>query len=227
MSLPADESQFMPASSKSRPRADAKAASRLVRLSAAILGPMSQRPVESAACAVFAALMTGILLNALALQSARHPSPLFGTQVTVSPIAAPTEMPKPVPRPLAIGAAPAATAPAAPPVAIATRPITAPHDAEPGPAKTADAIGDMLRTSRVVPPAASPAGTSAIDATRILLVQKALMKLGYVIRPDGVMGATTRQAIEKFERERGWPARGELTPKVLREISLKSGLSLE
>jgi peptidoglycan hydrolase-like protein with peptidoglycan-binding domain len=53
------------------------------------------------------------------------------------------------------------------------------------------------------------------------------MKLGYVIRPDGVMGTTTRQAIEKFERERGWPAHGELTPKVLREISLRSGLSLE
>jgi peptidoglycan hydrolase-like protein with peptidoglycan-binding domain len=68
---------------------------------------------------------------------------------------------------------------------------------------------------------------SAIDATRVLLVQKALMKLGYVIRPDGVMGTTTRQAIEKFERERGWPAHGELTPKVLREISLRSGLSLE
>jgi hypothetical protein len=198
-----------------------------MRLSAGLVAPLSQRPVESAACAVFAALMTGVLLNALALQSARHPSPLFGTQVTVSPIAAPAEMPKPVPRPVPISPAPAVSAPAAPPVAIAIRPIAAPHDAEPLPAKVPDAIGDMLRASRATPPAPSPANTSAIDATRVLLVQKALMKLGYVIRPDGVMGTTTRQAIEKFERERGWPAHGELTPKLLREISLRSGLSLE
>jgi peptidoglycan hydrolase-like protein with peptidoglycan-binding domain len=53
------------------------------------------------------------------------------------------------------------------------------------------------------------------------------MKFGYVVRPDGVMGATTRQAIEKFEREHGWPAHGELTPKVMREIAAKSGLSFE
>jgi peptidoglycan hydrolase-like protein with peptidoglycan-binding domain len=48
-----------------------------------------------------------------------------------------------------------------------------------------------------------------------------------VVRPDGLMGTTTRQAIEKFERERGWPAHGELTPKVLREISARSGLPIE
>jgi peptidoglycan hydrolase-like protein with peptidoglycan-binding domain len=74
--------------------------------------------------------------------------------------------------------------------------------------------------------ATSPA-PSAIEATRVLLIQKALMKLGYVVRPDGVFGSTTRQAIEKFERERGLPARGELTPKVVREISARSGISIE
>jgi hypothetical protein len=227
MSLPADESHFMPARSKSRQRADAKRRSALLRLSAGILARLSQRPAESAACAVFAALMTGILLNALALQSARHPSPLFGTPISIAPSAAPAEMPKPVPRPVAISAAPAISAPATPPVAVAPRPVAAPHDAEPASAKAPDAIGDMLRASRPTPPAAPPANTSAIDATRVLLVQKALLKLGYVVRPDGNMGATTRQAVEKFERERGWPARGELTPKVLREISVRSGLSLE
>jgi hypothetical protein len=183
-----------------------------MRLSAGALAPFAQRPVESAACAVFAALMTGILLNALALQSARHPSPLFGTPVSIVP-AGPAEMPKPVP--------------ATPPVAILPRPAAAPHDAQPAATKAPDAIGDMLRTSHPASPAAASVSNSAIDAARILVLQKALLKLGYVVRPDGNMGATTRQAIEKFERERGWPARGELTPRVLREISVRSGLSLE
>jgi hypothetical protein len=197
-----------------------------MRLSAGALAPFAQRPVESAACAVFAALMTGILLNALALQSARHPSPLFGTPVSIVP-AAPAEMRKPVPRPVPISAAPAPAAPATPPVAILPRPAAAPHDAQPAATKAPDAIGDMLRTSNPASPAAASVSNSAIDAARILLLQKALLKLGYVVRPDGNMGATTRQAIEKFERERGWPARGELTPRVLREISVRSGLSLE
>ncbi|MBV8849354.1 MAG: peptidoglycan-binding protein [Methylobacteriaceae bacterium] len=211
-------------SSRSRPRADVKRASMALRLSARMLAPFAQRPAESVTCAVFAALMTGILLNALAFQSARHPSPLFGPPLAIAPH---EDAPKPVPRPLSMNAAPAAIAPAAQPVAIPTRPVAAPRDAEPLPTKAPDAIGDMLRAPPAASSAASPANVSAVDATRVLIAQKALMKLGYVIRPDGVMGATTRQAIEKFERERGWPPRGELTPKVLREISARSGLSLE
>jgi hypothetical protein len=197
-----------------------------MRLPARLLAPLAQHPVESVACAVFAALMTGLVLNALALQSARHPSPLLGMPITLSPSAAPAETPKPVPRPVAISAAPAATQ-SAPPVAIPSRPVAVPRDAEPASTKAADPIGDMLRASPAHPSAGASASPSAIDATRILLVQKALMKLGYVVRPDGVMGATTRQAIEKFERERGWQPHGELTPKVVREILQKSGLSLE
>jgi hypothetical protein len=219
MYLSADESRFMPTVSKSRPRSVAKQGPAVMRLPMRLLAPFAQRPAASVACAVFAALMTGILLNALAFQNARHPSPLFGTPIMIAPQA---EAPKPVPRPVSISAAPAAGAPSTP-VAIPTRPVAIPRDAEPALTKAPDAIGDMLRAS----PAASSANPSAIDATRILLVQKALMKLGYVVRPDGVMGATTRQAIEKFERERGWQPHGELTPKVLREISLRSGLPLE
>jgi hypothetical protein len=213
----------MPANSKSSRHADPGQARAIMRLPACLLVPFAQRPAESVACAVVAALMTGILLNALALQNAPHPSPLFGTPITMAP---PAEVPRPVPRPLSIGAAPGAALPA-PPLAIPTRPVAAPPDAEPPATKAADAIGEMLRTAAPNASAASNPKQSAIEAARVLLVQKALIKLGYVVRPDGVIGATTREAIAKFERERGWPARGELTPKVVREISLRSGLPLE
>lgn len=216
----------MPAVPKSRERLEVKRAVTVARLPARLAAPFAQRPVESVACAVFAALLTGIVLNALALQSARHPSPLFGTATSISPNPLPPEAPKPAPRPASLSAAPIAAPAPAPPVTIATRPVAVSRDAEPPGTKSSDAIGDMLRVSPLHQSGASPA-PSAIEATRILLAQKALMKLGYVVRPDGVMGATTRQAVERFERERGWPVHGELTPKVLREISARSGLSLE
>ena len=214
----------MPAVPKSRQRGEAKRVGLAQRLPARLLAPFAERPTESVAGAIFAALMTGIIINAVALQNARHPSPLFGTSIAILPQA---EAPKPVPRPAVLSAAPAANAPSPPAVAIPARPVATPRDAEPAPAKAADSIGDMLRASPANSPGISPPRPSAIDATRILLVQKALMKLGYVLRPDGVMGATTRQAIEKFERERGWPAHGELTPKVVREIAARSGLPIE
>jgi hypothetical protein len=218
----------MPAASNSRQRADAKKSLAVTRLHTRLVGALAQRPVESVAAAVFAALMTGLLLNALALQSARHPSPLFAPPISLSPsAAASTEAPRPVPRPAAISSAPAAATTSTPPLAIPTRSVAAPHDAETAPTKAPDAIGEMLRAAPAAAPAASSAKPSAIESARILLVQKALMKLGYVVRPDGIIGTTTRQAIEKFERERGWPAHGELTPKVLREIAARSGLSIE
>jgi peptidoglycan hydrolase-like protein with peptidoglycan-binding domain len=55
--------------------------------------------------------------------------------------------------------------------------------------------------------------------------QKALVRLGYVLRADGVFGVTTRQAIERYERDNKLPVRGELTPKLARELVAKSGLS--
>jgi hypothetical protein len=218
----------MPAASNSRQRADAKKVAAVTRLHTRLVGALVERPAESVAAAVFAALMTGLLLNALALQNARHPSPLFAPPISLSPTAAASaEAPRPVPRPAAISAAPAAAPTPAPPLTIPRRPVGTPHDAEAPSTKAPDAIGEMLRAAPVTAPVASPAKSSAIESTRILLVQKALVKLGYVVRPDGLMGATTRQAIEKLEREHGWPARGELTPKVLREIAERSGLSIE
>jgi peptidoglycan hydrolase-like protein with peptidoglycan-binding domain len=61
----------------------------------------------------------------------------------------------------------------------------------------------------------------------VLGVQRALVKLGFVLRPDGVNGAATRQALEQFERDHNLPSKGELTPKVLRELATQSGQTIE
>ncbi len=53
----------------------------------------------------------------------------------------------------------------------------------------------------------------------MLAAQRALVKLGYVLNPDGVAGAATRQAIERYERERGLAVRGDVTPALMRQLS--------
>ena len=53
------------------------------------------------------------------------------------------------------------------------------------------------------------------------------MKLGYVVKPDGIMHTATRQALEQFERDHNLSPHGTLTPKVLRELGAQSGLTVD
>lgn len=59
----------------------------------------------------------------------------------------------------------------------------------------------------------------------ITLAQRALMKLGFVLRPDGIMGDETRTAIEGFQRNHKLPVTGKLTPALERQLSLEAGTS--
>ena len=63
-------------------------------------------------------------------------------------------------------------------------------------------------------------------APRIVAAQKALMKLGYVVKADGIMGAGTRKAIEIFEQSRKLPVTGDLSARVMRELSALSGVAV-
>lgn len=83
-----------------------------------------------------------------------------------------------------------------------------------------DAIAGLIEKSGV----SSSKQTREPDSSDVLAAQRALQRLGFVIRPSGVFDATTRQAIAQFERDRKMPARGELTPAVRRELArLSSG----
>ena len=70
---------------------------------------------------------------------------------------------------------------------------------------------------------ASPEPTRTIET-----VQKALNKLGYgPLKTDGAFGATTKAAIERFEREHKLAVRGEPNGRVLKELAAASGLVVE
>ena len=86
--------------------------------------------------------------------------------------------------------------------------------AKPVPAKPAEERHD---------PIAGLIGGAADANANVLAAQKALVRLGYVLRPDGVIGASTKQAVASYERDHKLPVRGELTPKLSRELVAKAG----
>ena len=70
---------------------------------------------------------------------------------------------------------------------------------------------------------AQPDRTKTVEA-----VQRALNKIGYgPLRTDGSFGATTKAAIERFERERKLAVRGEPNGRFLKELSAASGMNIE
>ncbi|MFT4097224.1 MAG: peptidoglycan-binding domain-containing protein, partial [Rhodoblastus sp.] len=91
--------------------------------------------------------------------------------------------------------------------------------------RRSDAIGGLIEktaassSTKAREPAAAAAGADDVRAA-----QRALQRLGFVVRPSGVFDTATRQAIAQFEREHKMPERGELTPTVKRELArLSSG----
>ncbi|MBB3018634.1 hypothetical protein FHR70_001688 [Microvirga lupini] len=210
-----------------------------------------------------------IAWNALALQSSRHPAPLFNTREVVlapepsqeieterplppvRPGAEPAEQPVTGPNPHAFvphAAAPEAGAagttkpvarnpisemirnggqplPAAAPPARAQQPAPA---AAPPPARTAarDPIADMIRMGGPVPVPPGNVGRPDPGDT-VLAGQRALARLGYSVKVDGLMGSGTRQAIERFEQDKRLPVTGEFNARTLRELSSASGIAVQ
>ncbi len=85
------------------------------------------------------------------------------------------------------------------------------------PVPPADPIASLIRQA----PALEP-------VREVLFVQRALLKLGYgPLRPDGVFGPGTRQAIEKWERDHKLAPRGEISRRLVQDLAAASGLSPE
>ncbi|GLK74248.1 peptidoglycan-binding protein [Ancylobacter dichloromethanicus] len=191
------------------------------------------------------AASAAVLFNALALQQGR---PGTAGRAPV-PVSAPgdirqVENPRAAASPPApIAPTPAAATPAAPtPAATAA---SLPMDAAQAVAST-PLPPSKPAVPRVAPPAAAApaaptpmaeaAGASASGllppgevpvSPRIMDIQKALARLGYgPIRIDGVYGAATQEAIERFERDRRLPVTGQMSERVIRELNAVSGFTI-
>ena len=130
--------------------------------------------------------------------------------------------------PLRRPAAPARGAPAsAPSPRLAPVVITPPPQQDPHPQPARSAIGDLIRLGDMPP--IPPALVAKVEPSRLVTSgQRALAKLGYgPMKADGVLGPSTRQAIERFERDRRLTVTGDFAPRTARELAAASGLPVE
>ena len=171
------------------------------RKSAAIVASALRRlgatPARGYAAAALTAALVGIVVNALALQHARHPAPFFAHTPTVAAAPAPPSAPAP-----AATAAESTGAPAAP--TPPSRPVQLGGAAASGD----DAIADMLRADQ-----------EQETQKRLAAAQAALVKLGYVVKADGEPSAATSTALRDFERAHGLPPSTDVTPRLLKALS--------
>ena len=104
--------------------------------------------------------------------------------------------------------------------------------------KVADPLTSLVKASSVAPTAAPavfrpPApvpvshrhsSLSPGGSRRIAAVQRALTEYGYgQLKPTGTIGSDTQAAIQKFERDRKIPATGQVTDRLVRELSAMIG----
>jgi hypothetical protein len=236
---------------RARPRAPAASERRIARA----LGFARRHPLEIAVGAALLAAAGAIAWNALALQTARHPAPWFGRRIAAPLPPVRPLPPAPVPVPPAVLAGPAATMPAS--VTVPSSPRSAARDgigdlirsgdsapaprapppparptsasASPAPVATPsprDAIGDLIRLGEAPPIPPAPIGRP--DASTVAAAQRALARLNYLAgKPDGLIGPATRQALERFERDRKLPVTGDLSPRTARELAAASGVALD
>jgi peptidoglycan hydrolase-like protein with peptidoglycan-binding domain len=89
--------------------------------------------------------------------------------------------------------------------------------------------GPQQRSAAVQPAATDPiAELIAPSSKRIFAVQRALTDYGYgQFKPNGTYGAETKAAIEQFERARKLPVTGQISPKLMRELSVVTGRELD
>jgi hypothetical protein len=176
------------------------------------------------------AAVCAIFTNALFLQAGRHPSPMFGSVVTLPPPAPAAAVTSPLPRPRPVEAVTRPADPAPPePKAAETR------TADPR-TSTSDPMANLVVKSIVAPaapanvarpPAAIPPRGETVPPSgsrRIAAVQRALTEYGYgQLKPTGTIGADTQAAISKFERDRKLPVTGQMSDRLVRELTTMIG----
>jgi Putative peptidoglycan binding domain len=182
-------------------------------------------PKDMVAGLVAFAAVSAIVANALFLQSGPHPAPMFGSVVHI-PQANIASVTLPRPRPAEADAA-----------------TSEPRLAEPRAnelrlpdVKGNDPLGNLVKATTapqasVAPPATNvlrpPAPIPTVQITgsrRVAAVQRALTEYGYgQLKATGTIGADTQAAISKFERDRKLPVTGQVSDRLVRELTAMIG----
>lgn len=196
-----------------------------------VLRMLLHSPKDTVAGTLAFAAIVAIVANALFLQAGPHPSPMFGSIVTIP---APAQTPiSPLPRPRPPEATRSEAAPE--PRAVEMK------AAEPKAAdiKSADPLTNLVKATSTAPiatsaiprpPAPIPVSSRSENmlspggSRRVAAVQRALTEYGYgQLKPTGTIGSDTQAAIVKFEHERNIPATGRMSERLVHELSVMIG----
>jgi hypothetical protein len=188
-------------------------------------------PKDMVAGLLAVAAVCAIITNALFLQAGRHPSPMFGSVVTLPAPAVVSPLPRP--RPVELAAKPVEPEPAE----LKTVEIKS-ADLKSADPKAADAMTNLVVKSIGAPvvappnvarppapiPTVSREAAQAAGARRVAAVQRALTQYGYgQLKPTGAVGADTQAAISKFEHARKLPVTGQMSDRLVRELAVMIG----
>jgi hypothetical protein len=178
-----------------------------------ILRVLLHSPKDTLAATAALAAVIAIITNAMFLQAGRHPSPMF-SPATVSQIPAAAPVSAPLPRVRPVEAEARVADKPAEPVSAPAKPATtsmAPRPPAAVPAAKNDPVGDLIVSTR-----------------RVAAVQRALTEYGYgQLKPTGVVGTDTQAAIQKFERDRKMPVTGQLSDRLIRDLTVLTGRPIE
>ena len=175
-------------------------------------------PKDMIAGALAFSAVSAIIANALFLQAGPHPAPMFGS-VVVMPAVAPAN-PRPRPRPVEADAAQ--------------------PESKPGEPRAAEPLANLVKTTSAVPvvpsaiprppapiPVSSHSGAGPVSGAgsrRVAAVQRALTEYGYgQLKPTGTVGSDTQAAIQKFERTRKLPVTGQISDRLVHELTATIG----
>jgi putative peptidoglycan binding protein len=214
-------------------------------------------PKDMVAGLLAAAAICAILANALFLQAGRHPSPMFGSVVTLPAPQAAAVSPLPRPRPVELIARPGEAEPpeirpvearsadprhveirSADPRSDSRNPDSKSPDPKNPDPKNPDPMANLVVKSTGAPtaapanvarpPAPIPATAQSAGARRVAAVQRALTQYGYgQLKPTGAVGSDTQAAISKFERDRKLPVTGQMSDRLVKELTAMIGHPIE
>jgi Putative peptidoglycan binding domain len=204
-------------------------------------------PKDMVAGAIAFAAVSAIITNALFLQAGRHPSPMFGGSVGMPMTATVPASLLPRPRPVEADARPADAKPLDAKV-VEIRPVeTRPSETKPvdppthlakapgtptvASSSASTATANVMRPPAPIQPSSHGDQVGDLSTTsshRVASVQRTLTEYGYgQLKPTGTVGSDTQAAIQKFERDRKIPVTGQMSDRLVRELTVMTGRPID
>jgi hypothetical protein len=188
-------------------------------------------PKDMLAGLLAAAAVCAILANALFLQAGRHPSPMFSSVVTLPAPQAAVVSPLPRPRPVELTSEPPEIRPVeargADPKHVEIKSADPRGDSKKPDSKNPDLVvksTGAAPANAARPPAPIPDTAQSAGARRVAAVQRALTQYGYgQLKATGAVGSDTQAAITKFERDRKLPVTGQMSDRLVKELTAMIG----